>query len=47
MFNKELEDVRSKMNSTISKVKDTLEGINCRLMEAEEQIKEVETEWWK
>ena len=42
MFNKELEDLKSKMNSTISEVKNTLEGINSRIMEAEEGISEVE-----
>ena len=42
MFNKELEDLKSKMNSTISKIKNTLEGINSRIMEVEEQVSEVE-----
>ena len=41
MFNKELEDFKSKMNSTISEMKNTLEGTNHRLMEPEEQISEV------
>ena len=39
MFNKELEDLKSKqtkMNSTISEMKNTLAGSNSRIMEAEE-----------
>ena len=42
MFNKELEDLNNKqiqMNNTISEMKNTLEGINSRIMEAEERIK--------
>ena len=45
MFNKELEDLKSKqtkIHSTISEMKNTLEGINSRITEAEEQISEVE-----
>ena len=44
MFNKELDDLKNKqtkMNSTVSEVKNTLEGIKSRLTEAEEQIIEV------
>ena len=37
MFNKEVEDLK-KTNSTISEMKNTLEGTNSRLMEAEEGI---------
>ena len=39
MFNKELEDLRNtqtEMNSTITGMKNTLEGINSRIIEAEE-----------
>ena len=42
MFNKELEDLKNKqtkMDSTISEMQNTLEGINSRIMEAEERIK--------
>ena len=45
MYNKELEDLKNKhtkMNSTRSKIKNTLEGINSRIMEVEEQVSEVE-----
>ena len=42
MFNKELEDLKRKMNSAIGKMKTNLEGTNNRLMEAEEQISEAE-----
>lgn len=41
MFNKELEDLKSKMNSAIAEMK-YLEGTNSRLMEAEEQRSEVQ-----
>ena len=43
MFNKELEDLKNKeMNNTIMEMKNTLEGINWRINEAEEQISELE-----
>ena len=42
MFNKELEDFKSKMNSTIAEMKNTQERTNSRLTEAEEQISVVE-----
>ena len=43
MFNRELEDLKSKMNSTISEIKkNTLEATNHRLMEAEKRGSEVE-----
>ena len=38
MFNKELEDLKSKMNSAIAEMKNNLEGINSRLTEAEKLI---------
>lgn len=44
MFSKELEDLKNKqtkMKSTISKVKNTLEGVMCRITEAEGRISEV------
>ena len=34
------------MNNTITEMKTTLEGINSRITEAEEQISDLETEWW-
>ena len=40
-FNKDLEELKSKqavMNNPITKIKNTLEGINGRLTEAEERI---------
>ena len=45
MLNKELEDLKDKqtnMDSTIPEMKNTLEGINSRIMEAQEQISDVE-----
>ena len=45
MFHKEQEDLKkrqTKMNSTISDMKNTLEGINSRITEAEERISGVE-----
>ena len=44
-FNKVLEELKSKqivMNNTITKIKNTLEGINSRITEAEEWISELE-----
>ena len=41
MFNKELEDLKSKVNSAIAEMKNNLEGTNRRLTEAEERINEV------
>ena len=45
MFNKDLEEIkksRSIMNHVITHIKNTLEGINSRIMEAEERIRGVE-----
>ena len=37
MFNKELEDLKNKqVNNTITEMKNTLEGINSKINEAEE-----------
>ena len=36
MFDKELANLKSNMTSTISEMKNTLEGINCRITEAKE-----------
>ena len=40
-FNKDLEEIKSKqtmMNNTINEIKNSLDGINSRVTEAEEQI---------
>ena len=45
MFNKDLEEIKKsklKMNNAINEIKYTLEGINSRIMEAEDRISEVE-----
>ena len=36
MYNRELEDLKNKMNSTITEMKNMLEGINNRITESEE-----------
>ena len=44
-FNKDLEELKSKqteMNNTINEIKNSLEGINSRKTEAEEQISDLE-----
>ena len=44
-FNKDLEELKSKqtmMNNTINVIKNSLEGINSRITEAEEQISNLE-----
>ena len=44
-FNKDLEELKSKqtvMNNTINYIKNSLEGINSRITEAEEQISDLE-----
>ena len=43
-FNKGLEELKSKqimMNNTINKIKNSLEGINSRITEAEERIRDL------
>ena len=45
MFNKDLEEIKksqSIMNNTINEIKNTLEGTNRRIMEAEDRISGVE-----
>ena len=44
MFNKDLEEIKSQliMNNAIYEIKNTLEGTNSRIMEAEDRISEVE-----
>ena len=34
------------MKNTINEMKNTLEGINSRITEAEERISDLKTEWW-
>ena len=44
-FNKDLEEIKKSqyiMNNAINKIKNTLEGTNSRIMEAEDRISEVE-----
>ena len=44
-FNKDPEELKSKqtmMNNTINEIKNTLEGINSRITEAEERISDLE-----
>ena len=42
-FNKNLEEIKNKqMNNTIIEIKNTLEGINSRMSEAEEWISKLE-----
>ena len=43
-FNKDLEEIKSQyiMNNAISEIKNTLEGTNSRIIEAEDRISEVE-----
>ena len=44
-FNKDLEELKSKqtmMSNTINEIKNSLEGINSRITEAEEQISDLE-----
>ena len=47
MFNKDLEELQTEMNNTIAEMKSTLQGINSRITEAEEQVSDLEAEWWK
>ena len=45
MFKKDLEELKSKqtvMNNTINEIKNSLEGINSRITEAEERISDLE-----
>ena len=44
-FNKDLEEIKKSqyiMNNAINKIKNTLEGTNSRITEAEDRISEVE-----
>ena len=49
-FNKDLEEIKKSqyiLNNAINEIKNTLEGTNSRIMDAEGVISEVKTEWWK
>ena len=49
-FNKDLEEIKKSqyiMNNAINEIKNTLEGTNSRIMEAEDRISEVKMEWYK
>ena len=49
-FKKDLEELKSKqtvMNNTINEIKNSLEGINSRITEAEERISDLEKKEWK
>ena len=48
MFNKDLEEIKKSqliMNNAINEIKNTLQGTNSRIMEAEDRISEVKIEW--
>ena len=47
-FNKDLEEIKKSqyiLNNAINEIKNTLEGTNSRIMDAEGVISEVKTEW--
>ena len=44
---KELKSKHTETNSTITEIKNTLEGNNSRISKAEERISELEDKWWK
>ena len=49
MFNKDLKEIRksqSIMNYAITEIKNTLEGTNNRITEAEDKVR-WKIEWWK
>ena len=49
-INKDLEELKNKhteTDNTITKNKNTLEGINSRISEAEERVSELKIKWWK
>ena len=49
-FNKDLEEIKKSqyiVNNAINEIKNTLEGTNSRIMEAEDRISEVKMEWYK
>ena len=48
MFNKDLEEIKKSqyiMNNAKNEIKNTLEGTNSRIMEADDRISEVEQKW--
>ena len=49
-INKDLEELKNnhiETNYTITEIKNTLEGINSRILKAKERISELEDKWWK
>ena len=49
-INKDLGELKNKhteTNNTITKIKNTLDGINSRISEAEEKSVSWKTKWWK
>ena len=48
MFNKDLEEIKNQsiMNNEITEIKNTLEGTNNRITEAEDKVR-CKIEWWK
>ena len=49
-INKDLEELKNKhteTNNTITDIKDTLEGINSRISEAENESVSWKIKWWK
>ena len=55
MFNRDLEELKNKQSNKITEIKNTLEGINSRVTDAEERIRDLkdrvmeitEAEWNK
>ena len=43
----ELKNKHTDTNNTVTEIKNTLEGFNGRISEAEEGIRELEIKWWK
>ena len=49
-INKDLEELKNKhteTNTTITEIRNILEGINSIISKAEEQISELKIKWWK
>ena len=50
MFNKDLQETKksqSVMNNATKEIKNTLEGTNSRITDAEDRISKEKIEWWK
>ena len=49
-FNKDLQETKksqSVMNNATKEIKNTLEGTNSRIIDAEDRISKEKIEWWK